>query len=105
MVDLAQLKQYAGGELDEVVANFEWRPVDSAGQSYGVTIKIKVYKEGNSRFMAMPSRRVKTPRQASAYMSLEVEDTIEAALKSCIAGFRMYMGAVAETEWPEAEDF
>lgn len=105
MVDLAQIKDYAGGELDEVVTNYEWRPVDPDGKHYGVTIKIKIYKDAANRFTALPSHRVKTPLQAGPYMPLTVEDTLEEALKGCIRGFKMFMGTVAETKWIEAEDF
>lgn len=105
MINLAELQKYAGSELDEIVANFEWRPAAPDGQSYGVTIKIKVYKDANNRFMALPSRRVKTPGQADSYMPLTLEDSIEDALKSCFRGFKMFMRTVAETTWPEVEEF
>ena len=99
------LQEYAGGELSQVVANYEWTPIDQAGRSYGVTIKIKVYKHSENRFMALPSRRVKTPGQATPYMSLEEKGSVEEAVKDCISGFKMFMGTAAETEWPETEDF
>lgn len=104
-VFMSTLEQYAGGELREVVANYEWCPVDSGGASYGVDVKIRVYKNSHGRFMAYPSHRVKTPRQATPYMSIYEQDSLDEALKDCIDGFKMFMGTAAETEWPENEYF
>lgn len=99
------IEEYAGGELREVVANYEWRPVDKNGTRYDVDVKIKVYKSTNGRFQAYPSHRVKMPGQATPYMSIDEEDTIDGALRDCIGGSHMFMGTADETEWSKNEDF
>jgi|SRR5579871_72695 len=104
MTDLAEYAR-EGGELREIVANYEWRPETSEGTSYGVVIKIRVYKLPDGSFMAWPSHKVKTPGQSSPYMSLTYKGSIEEAVIDCISGFRMFQGTIEETTWLENEDF
>lgn len=93
-----EIVEYAGGNLSEIVKTYIWEPETKEGDSYNVTIRIEVRKR-NGRYLAIPSHKVKTPKQASPYVSLDDKDTPEAALYSCISGFRMFMGTPEETEW------
>ena len=98
------LEEYAGGSLREVVTNFEWKPVDSEGHSYGVLIKIKVCKDADGGFCATPSHRVKATGATAPYMpSGPPRDTVEDAVRYCIQGLKLYMRSASETEWSEAE--
>ena len=55
--------------------------------------------------MAIPSHGVKTPGQATSCMSLEIKDSVEAALMDCIGGFKMFMKSADETTWPPNDYF
>ncbi len=102
---MSDLEEYAGGSLREVVTNYEWIPADGTGQSYGVLIKIKVYRNSDGEFYATPSHRVKTPGQAGPYMpSGPSQNSAEEAVRFCIRGFKMFMGSASETGWFEAND-
>lgn len=102
---MPDLEEYAGGSLREVVTSYEWRPADSNGQSYGVLIKIKVYRNSEGEFHASPSHRIKNPGQAGPYMpSGPPQNSVEEAVRFCVRGFKRFMGSASETEWFEAND-
>ena len=100
MSDWREIANYAGGELNKVVATYIWHPESPSGESYGVEIKIQIQELSNGHYQAVPNRAVKTPQQGTPYVSMQPEDTPEEALQDCISGFKHFMGSVEETEWP-----
>lgn len=94
-----EVAEYAGGNLSEIVGTYIWEPVSKSGESYNVSIKIEIHRK-NDQYYPIPSHRVKTPRQATPYVSIDTKDTPEEALFGCISGFKMFMGTTEETAWP-----
>jgi len=96
---MENILHHHGGELTEVVANYEWRAVDSDGKSYGQIVKIKVLKGANGRFVAHPNHSVRSTGQATPYLSLEEKPSIKAALEDCFLSFGLFKHSVDESEW------
>jgi len=103
MKDWKEIAESVGGELTKVVAHYSWW-VEKDGQTYGTKVNIAIHQYPDGRYVGIADRKVKTPQQASPYISLHPQATPEDALYDSISGFTNFARSPEETTFPLVEE-
>ena len=98
-MDWREVANSVGGELNRVVQTYHWWAAKD-GKSFGEKIRIEIVELSTGEFQGIPDKQVKTPGQATPYVSMDAKATPEEALKDVITGFKMFMDTPENTTWP-----
>lgn len=91
------------GELSRIIERYKWYAAKDK-TNFGEKILIDIVQLGEGRYMGVPNKQVKTPKQVSPYAPLHIQDSPISALRDVIRGLQMFMTTPQETTWPLLED-